>query len=266
MSAQMVSDALHHQTPSLRVKGLGVQYGALVALQDVSWSVAPGELLGIIGPNGAGKSSSYDAITAMVARSGQIFLDERDISNIPAHKLSSLGLKRAFQQNAFFEGLTTLQNMIAAFGKDAHSGLFASIFRPLRAAKHLEHVAALAAQQLNRFQIPEQYHHLYPTELPYGVQRMLSIAIAYGSGAKVLLLDEPAAGLGGADMEALKRLLAALKQEGVAIVVIEHHMDLIMSVADKIFVLNLGRELGYGPPEKIQQNAAVLEAYLGKVE
>ena len=253
-------------TPLLRVEGLSVRYGALVALDDVSWAVAPGELLGIIGPNGAGKSSCFEAVTAMLPRSGRVFFEGNDITDVPAYKLVDFGLKRAFQQNAFFDDLSALSNMVVALGKRANPNLLQSVFRPFASAGFHRRSARLAAEQLERFGIPKHFHDMSPKELPYGVQRMLSIALAYGSGARVLLLDEPAAGLGGEDMNRLKTLLADLKQEGVAMVVIEHHMDLIMSVADRIFVLDLGKELAYGSPSQVQHDKRVLDAYLGRAE
>lgn len=253
-------------TPLLRVEGLDVRYGALVALDDVSWSVAPGELLGIIGPNGAGKSSCFEAVTAMLPRSGRVFFEGRDITATPPHMLVDLGLKRAFQQNAFFDDLSALANMVVALGRQSNPNLVQSVFRPVASARFHQKSAKTAAEQLVRFGIPREFHDMSPKELPYGVQRMLSIALAYGAGARVLLLDEPAAGLGGEDMNRLKELLADLKQEGVAMVVIEHHMDLIMSVADRIFVLDLGKELAYGSPSEVQHDKRVLDAYLGRTE
>jgi len=249
----------------LRVEGLGVRYGALVALEDVSWQVGGGEILGIIGPNGAGKSSCYDATTNMVRRSGRVFLDGEDVTEVPPHGLAELGLKRAFQQNAFFAELSVLDNMAAVLQRSRGTGLLASIFAPWQEASRRRALEAEAAALLHRFGVPPEMHGRRPGNLPYGTQRMLSIALAWGSGAKVLLLDEPAAGLGGEDMLRLRDLLDTLKAEGAALVVIEHHMDLIMSVADRIVVLDQGRCLAIGTPREIQADPRVREAYLGRV-
>ena len=252
--------------PVLEVTDLRVAYGALVALDGVSWAVREGEILGLIGPNGAGKSSCYDAVTNLVRRSGRVVLDGEDVTSVPAHELAARGLKRAFQQNAFFNDLSVLENMIAVLQDRHGSGFLTSLLAPMREASGRAAARQAAIAHLRRFGVPDEYHDLKPPTVPYGVQRMLSIALAHGAEARVLMLDEPAAGLGGADMQRLVDLLVSLRDGGLALVVIEHHMDLIMSVADQIYVLDQGRPLAHGTPRQVQADERVLEAYLGRVE
>lgn len=251
---------------SLRVDDLGVAFGALIALHGVTWSVGAGEILGIIGPNGAGKSTCYNAVTNLVARRGRVYIGEEDVTRVPAHRLAKLGLRRAFQQNAFFDGLTVVDNMVAIMQREWGTSLLTYALRPLRERRRASENRLRAGEILERLGVPRAYHAQLPGEIPYGTQRMLSIALAYGAGAKILLLDEPAAGLGGEDMRRLVDLLVALKRQGVALVVIEHHMDLIMKVTDRIVVLDRGRVIACGTPTEIQNDPDVLEAYLGRTE
>jgi branched-chain amino acid transport system ATP-binding protein len=250
----------------LRVEGLTVRYGALVALRDVSWSVRPGEILGIIGPNGAGKSSCFAAVTNAVRHGGRIFLDDADVSATRTNDLASRGLRRTFQQNSFFGELTVLQNAIAAIVREYSTSLLTSLFQPWSEMTMSRQAERVARQLLEFFGVAAQYHNRRPGDVPYGVQRLLSVALAYGTGAKVLLLDEPAAGLGGGDMRKLADMLVDLRKRNLALVVIEHHMDLIMSIADRIVMIDQGMMLATGAPTEIQRDQRVRETYLGRDE
>jgi len=250
--------------PLLRVAGLTVRYGALTALRDMDWHVASGEILGIIGPNGAGKSSCFAAVTHAVPRQGEVWLAGERITPLPTHRLARLGLRRTFQQNAFFGELTLLENARAAMLREHSTSLPRSIALPWQEMAARRRSEAAAAELLSSFGIARPDHGKRPGDIAYGTQRLLSVVLAYGAGARALLIDEPAAGTGGADMQRLADLLVDLRRRGVAVVVIEHHMDLIMAIADRIVVIDQGRKLAEGTPAEIQRNEAVLEAYLGR--
>lgn len=242
-----------------------MSFGALHALRDVSWACGRGEILGLIGPNGAGKSTCFEACTHMVPRRGKVYLEEENISDQPPGMLFSRGVRRAFQQNAFFGGMSVLENMAAVMLHEFGTPLTTAVLLPWVESRRRRMAHARAEELLDSFGIAGEFHSCRPADIPYGVQRMLSVAMAYGGEAKVLLLDEPAAGLGGADMARLSQLLQRLKGEGVALVVIEHHMDLIMSVADRIVVLDQGSVLATGTPAEVRADSRVLDAYLGGV-
>ncbi|HLU60369.1 MAG TPA: ATP-binding cassette domain-containing protein [Pseudonocardia sp.] len=250
--------------PALAVEGLTVRYGSLTALDDVSWTVDDGEIVGVIGPNGAGKSSSFAAITNTVPHEGECRLYGESTSGLSTQALARRGLRRTFQQNSFFTGLTVLENAMASLQVERATRLLPSVFTPWR-----EHAARAAtrreaAELLTEFGIAARYHELRPDDLPYGLQRVLSIVLAFGGGTRVLLVDEPAAGVGGDDMRNLAALLEELRRRGLAIVLIEHHMDLVMEIVDRLVVIDRGRQIAYGPPGQVQRLPAVLEAYLGR--
>src|SRR5262249_16497839 len=157
-------------------------------------------------------------------------LDGADVTHVRAHRLPRLGLRRTFQQNAFFGGMTVLGNMAGALLGLPPSSVAASFFMPWVESQRREEIETEARHHLLRFEIPESLHNRLPGELSYGTQRMPSIAIAAAPGARVVLLDEPAAGLGGPDMLALRDLLVRMRAEGLAVVLIEHHMDLVMKL------------------------------------
>jgi len=250
--------------PLLAARSLTVRYGALTALADMSWQVSAGEILGIIGPNGAGKSSCFAAVTHAVPREGDVFLAGERVSDLPTFELARRGLRRTFQQNAFFGELTLLENAMAAMLREHSTSLPRSIALPWKEMATRRRAEAAAAELLSSFGIGTDDHGKRPGDIAYGTQRLLSVVLAYGSGARALLIDEPAAGTGGNDMKRLADLLVDLRGRGVAVVVIEHHMDLIMAIADRIVVIDQGRKLAEGTPAEVQRNEAVLEAYLGR--
>ena len=159
----------------LEVRDLCVAYGALIALSNVSWNVAPGEILGIIGPNGAGKSTCYDATTNLVMRSGRVILCGEDVSTMPPYRLAARGLKRAFQQNAFFHELSILDNMRMVLHDRHGVNLVRSVLLPFSAARRRRRTTEEAAATLERFGIGQEYHQLKPPGTSYGTQRLLSI-------------------------------------------------------------------------------------------
>jgi branched-chain amino acid transport system ATP-binding protein len=250
--------------PLLAVEGLTVRYGALTALSDMSWHVSAGEILGIIGPNGAGKSSCFAAVTNAVRRQGRVRLAGKDVTDVATYELARLGLRRTFQHNAFFGELSLLDNAMAAMLQQHSTSLGRSLALPWQEAATRRRAEQAASSLLSAFGIPASDHDKRPGDIAYGTQRLLSVVMAYGAGAQALLIDEPAAGTGGTDMKRLADLLVDLRRRGVAVVVIEHHMDLIMAIADRIVVIDQGRKLAEGPPAEIQRNEAVLEAYLGR--
>lgn len=252
--------------PALKVEDLTVRYGALTALDGVSWTVDEGEIVGVIGPNGAGKTSSFSAISNTVEHEGECFLYGTTTTGKSTHALARKGLRRTFQQNSFFGELTVLQNAMASFQVKESSSLVESIISPWREKRTRQRLQREAGELLVDFGIEPRYHGLFPDDVPYGMQRVLSIVLAYGGGAKVLLIDEPAAGVGGDDMRRLAELIRELSSRGLAMVLIEHHMDLVMEVVDRVVVIDRGTRIAYGTPGDVQRNPAVLEAYLGRTE
>ena len=243
--------------PLLRVDNLVRRFGGIVATDDLSLKVASGEVHAIIGPNGAGKTTLISQLTGQLRpNAGVIRFADRDITSLPAHKRSALGLARSFQITSLLLDFTAVDNV--ALAAQAHAGHSFHFWRNARKESHLRD-AALAA--LNRVGLADRAQTIV-SELSHGEQRELELAVALATRPRLLLLDEPMAGLGITESARMVKLLQELRQE-VTIVLVEHDMDAVFALADRITVLVYGRVIASGEPSAIRQNDEVRRAYLG---
>ena len=241
-----------HEGGELRIEGLSKEFGGLKALTNASFSVGPGEIIGLIGPNGAGKSTLINTtMGTYFATSGKITVDGRDATLWPAHKLARGGIGRTFQQIQLARSLTVLENVMLPL----------TVMAPSQDA-----IEARALGWLSRLGI-DHLADLRPSELAYGDQRRVEIARALALAPTFLLLDEPAAGMNHEETDGLRQLLTAIRDElGIGIIIVEHDLPLIMTMCDKIVVLNRGNLIATGTPKEIQSNTEVIEAYVGTTD
>lgn len=241
----------------LRVDGLSKRFGGITALDAVSFEVARGELLGLIGPNGAGKSVLVNAVSGFYPpTSGEIWLGGVPMADRPAHQFGRMGVARTFQNIRLFRRMSVLENVLVAFPRHTKRP-FSSLFR--RGAKG-EIEAALA--ELARMRLADKAD-LPAGSLPYGEARRLEIARALATEPKILLLDEPAAGMNDRETEELREDILRLRSELEAIVLIEHNVDFIRGLADRLVVLDYGRKIAEGSSDAVLAEPGVIEAYLG---
>ncbi|HEV7634491.1 MAG TPA: ABC transporter ATP-binding protein [Bradyrhizobium sp.] len=243
--------------PLLRVENLVRRFGGIVATDNVSLDVAKGELHAIIGPNGAGKTTLISQLTGqLLPDAGAIQLAGRDITGVPAYRRSALGLARSFQITSLLPDFTALDNVaLAAQAHDGHS------FRFWRSARKVTHLRDAARSALQRVGLAHRADVLV-SRLSHGEQRELELAVALATKPQLLLLDEPMAGLGSTESARMVKLLQELRRE-VTIVLVEHDMDAVFALADRISVLVYGRVIASGGPVAIRQNEEVRRAYLG---
>jgi branched-chain amino acid transport system permease protein len=247
----------------LTVKGLAKHFGGLKAVDGVDMEVRQGEIQALIGPNGSGKTTILNMLSGLyVPSAGEILLEGKAIGGQKPHLITSLGIARTFQNIRLFGELTVLENVL--IGRHCHSraGLFASILR-LPSQKAEEAGIREKALTMLEFVGLKGKEFAQANSLPYGQQRLLELARALASDPKILLLDEPAAGLNGAETEALVGLLFQICTRGITILLVEHDMSLVMNVSDHITVLNFGRKIAEGPAEVVEKNPEVIDAYLG---
>lgn len=247
----------------LDVEGLSVAFGGLMAVSEVSFEVFKGEIRAVIGPNGAGKTTLFNAITGYVSASaGKVRVAGRNVAGLPAHAIAAIGVRRTFQNGGLFGTMTVLENVVTGVHSSTRTSLLGALCS-LPSTRRAEAGALDRASATLREMGLEELSHRPARDLSFGEQRRVEIARAIVSGAQLLLLDEPAVGLSIMEREKLATLLRGLSQRGIAILLVEHVLDLVMTVSDRILVLNFGRKIADGTPAQIRADQTVLEVYLG---
>ena len=246
-------------TAALEASKISVSFGSVQALVDVDLEVPPGKLVGLIGPNGAGKTTFIDAVTGFVPASGTVLLDGRDISAEPPHVRSHLGLARTWQTLELFDDLSVQENCVVASRRPSTRGTLAQIVLGRRQPTKAAVDEAIRILEL------EEVAGRMPSELPQGKRKLVGVARALAGQSKLILLDEPASGLDTNESLDLGRRLRRVVDEGVAMLLVDHDMALVLNVCDYVYVIDFGRVLADGAPAEVRTNEKVLAAYLGGV-
>ncbi len=249
----------------LDISGVTVRFGGLTALDDVSLSAVPRQVTGIIGPNGAGKTTLLNASCGFVRpQSGKITFNGHDLTGIRPHRLAGLGIARTLQGVGLFRGLSVVENVMVGATHSARAGFWSGFFGLPRSDRDERRLREEALRALSRVGARDHADSM-PETLAYGLRKRVALARALVGHPRLLLLDEPASGLSEKELPELGDLIKSLADEA-SVVVIEHRMDLVMSVCDAIFVLDFGRLIATGTPEQVQADPAVTAAYLGSEE
>ncbi|MGH3358838.1 MAG: ABC transporter ATP-binding protein [Nocardioidaceae bacterium] len=249
-------------TADLALTDVSVGFGGIQALTDVSLEVRPHQVLGVIGPNGAGKTTLFNVACGFVQpAAGRMYWRGRPLAGLRPHQLAGLGISRTLQGLGLFDRITVLENVMIGADRHARTGFWSALLTLPRGGRDERALRARAMATLEELRIAG-YADRLPSSLPYAIRKRVSIARALVAEPSLLLLDEPASGLSSEEMDELGRLIRGLTDR-MSVMLVEHHMDLVMSVCDDIVVLDFGKVIAAGSPDEVRDDPAVLAAYLG---
>ena len=252
-------------TALLQVQNVSKVFGGLIAVNGVSFAIEQNSISAIIGPNGAGKTTLFNLVTGFLQPTeGKVRLGETDITGLLPFRVASIGIVRTFQLVRLFLDMTVLENVMVGTHLNTSGGIISAVFRLPGARSQMKEAEARARQLLAMVGL-ESYADTLATNLTYGQQRLLELARALAAKPKLLMLDEPAAGLTHGETKELSKLIRSVRDAGTTVLFIEHDMNMVMSTAERVVVLDFGKKIAEGTPNEIQKDSNVLEAYLGGI-
>ncbi len=250
--------------PLLRIRGLRKEFGGIVALQGIDFSIKSNYIKAIIGPNGAGKTTIFNIISGIYFPSkGYVWFKEERIDNLTPHEITARGISRTFQNVQVFNNMSILENVMVGCHSWTESGFFSCIFKTRKNRKEEKRIYSKAMQLLEFVGLSEK-KSLFPSSLTFHQQRLVEIARALATDPELLLLDEPVAGLNTKETIRMGELICRIKERGISVLLVEHDMDLVMDVSQEIVVLNSGKVIAEGTPREIQNDEKVIATYLGE--